>query len=115
MKTLHDQRYICPTCKKNYSHQEWSEEQEPIELQCDACDKTTKSFSIPFVPSWGKYEEGMHSDDKKFALDSSEKFEQEREHAMRTDPKAARWEKGRKEGWQKDKPYYAKKVQEAGI
>lgn len=77
-----------------------------------------KKIGIPFTPfnpSWKQYESGMHSDDPKVALDSSEKFESERNHAIQTDRKAASWEKSRKEGWQKDKPYYVKKVQEAGI
>ena len=70
---------------------------------------------IPYSPSWRKYEAGMHSDDTKTSIESSEKFEKEREHEMKTDSTARAWEKSRKESWQKDKPYYVKKVEEAGI
>jgi CDP-glycerol glycerophosphotransferase (TagB/SpsB family) len=77
-----------------------------------------KKIGIPFIPyspSWRKYEEGMHSDNAKTSIESSEKFEKERDHTIKTDPQAARWEKSRKERWQKDKTYYVKKVEEAGI
>ena len=77
-----------------------------------------KKFGIPFIPftpPWKKYEEGMHSDNTKTSIESSEKFEQERDHTIKTDKLAARWEKSRKERWAKDKPYYVKKVEEAGI
>lgn len=70
---------------------------------------------IPFSPSWRQYESGMHSDNTKTSIESSEKFEKEREHQLKNDPQAARWEKSRKESWNKDKPYYVKKVEEAGI
>jgi hypothetical protein len=115
MKTLHDQQYVCPKCKKKYSYSEWSEETPPKKLRCNVCDKSVKTFTVAFSPSWKKYEEGMHSDNKKLSIDSSEKFEMERAHAVKTDPKARSWEEGRKQSWQKDKPYYVKKVQEAGI
>jgi len=83
-----------------------------------AIKSSKKSLGIPFVaysPSWRTYEADMHSDDKNVSLDASEKFEKEREHQMNTDPRAVRWEKSRKESWQKDKPYYVKKVEEVGI
>lgn len=77
--------------------------------------KLTGSFFVPFVPSWKKYEADMHSDNTKLAIEASEKFEIEREHAMKIDKRAKSWEEGRKQSWAKDKPYYVKKVEEAGI
>lgn len=70
---------------------------------------------IPFSPSWKKYEADMHSDNTKVAIAASEKFQAEREHAMKTDSRARNWEEGRKQSWQNDKPAFAKKIQEAGI
>jgi hypothetical protein len=115
MKTLHNQQYVCPICQKSYFHQEWSEESSKIELACDNCDKTSSVFTIPYNPPWKKYEEGMKHPDSKKQGAFADKFYEVREHEMKTDPKAERWEKSRKEAWQKDKPYYVKKVEEAGI
>lgn len=115
MKILHEQQYICPKCKKKYTHSEWSEETPPVELQCDDCDKTPKKIHTAFSPSWKKYEDGMHSDNNAIAKQSTDKFMAEREHAMKTDKTAKQWEESRKQSWAKDKPYYVKKVEEAGI
>ncbi len=77
-----------------------------------------KKIGIPFIPyspSWKKYEQDMHSDNSKVAAKATDKFMAERDHAIKTDRIAKSWEDGRKQSWAKDKPYYVKKVEEAGI
>lgn len=71
-----------------------------------------KPFGIPYTPfnpSWKKYEKDMWNTDYKRSSKATDKFIAEREYEMRTDPKAARWEKSRKEGWAKDKPLWIKR------
>lgn len=59
--------------------------------------------TIKFTPSWKKYESSIH------LLDGADKFNKEREHAVKTDPKAARWEKSRREWFQKQKHAWREK------
>ena len=61
-----------------------------------------------FSPSWKKYEEGMKNPNSKNQGEYTDKFIAEREHALKTDPQAKRWEEGRKESWAKDKPQWVK-------
>lgn len=64
---------------------------------------------IKFNPEWAKFEEDMHSSDPQKAQEATEKFTAARDHAVRTDSQARRWEESRKEGWAKDKPQWVKK------
>jgi hypothetical protein len=68
--------------------------------------------NIAFVPSWKKYETPMFIGDGHAQVNASEKFTAEREHAIRTDPKAARWEKSRVEWFNKQKHNWSKKEKE---
>ena len=61
---------------------------------------------IAYTPSWKKYEEGMHHPDNKKQAASGDKFFAEREHALKTDPQARRYEESRKEAWAKEKPQW---------
>ncbi len=63
---------------------------------------------VAFTPSWKKYEEGMKHPDSKDQGLYTDKFLAEREHAMKTDPQAKRWEETRKASWAKDKPQWIK-------
>ena len=116
-KTLHNQKYKCPLCKKKWIHEEWSEETEIQECICDPCSEETGdfSFSISFSPSWKKYEKSIWHEDTKTSQESTDKFIEEREHEIKTDPKAARWEKSRKATWDKDKPAWRKWATKRGI
>jgi hypothetical protein len=59
--------------------------------------------NVAFTPSWKKYENPMFVGDAKSTVEASDKFVAEREHAIKVDPKAARWEKSRKEWFGKQK------------
>lgn len=61
-----------------------------------------------YTPSWKKYEKDLHSDDADVARDAAEKFDLERQHEMRVDPEARRWEESRKSEVAKDKPIWKK-------
>lgn len=61
------------------------------------------------VPSWGKHEKAMHSDDAKEARVAADKFEKERKWEMDHDNKMADWEKGRRTSVAKQKPAWVKK------
>lgn len=77
-------------------------------------NKPLGSIFIPYNPSWKKYESEMWNDDKKRSIPATDKFIDEREHETRTDPKAARWEKSRKERVAKDKPAWVKWAKQRG-
>jgi len=67
------------------------------------------SPTIKYVPSWKKYETPMFSGDGHSQFDAAEKFTQEREKELRTDGKAARWEKSRRDWFAKQKNAWRKK------
>lgn len=69
----------------------------------------SSSIFTKFIPSWGKYEKDMWNTNDKISRRASDMFALERDHAIKTDPKAKRWEEGRKASWAKDKPLWAKK------
>lgn len=69
----------------------------------------------PYSPSWRKYEPDMWNTDTKRSRESADKFYLEREHALKTDPKAANWEKSRKESWAHDKPQWVKWAKKRGV
>lgn len=109
MKTLGPQEYFCRKGKHTWSHVEWSEKKPRIRLTCDEHQKpTSPSLSVPYSPPWKKHEKGMWNTDDKTSRESADKFHLEREHEVKTDPRAARWEKSRKASWAKDKPTWVK-------
>ena len=61
------------------------------------------SPNVLYTPSWKKYENPMFFGDPKSTTEAADKFIQEREHSIKTDAKAARWEKSRKDWFQKQK------------
>jgi len=69
----------------------------------------------PYSPSWKKHEKNMWHEDTKTSQEATDKFIEEREHEIKTDPKAARWEKSRKATWEKDKPAWRKWATKKGI
>lgn len=75
---------------------------------------------IPFIkysPSWRKYEQNYWIADSEKKSDDkiSDQFLAEREHQMRTDPIARRWEESRKAHWAKEKPAWRKKMIKEGV
>jgi co-chaperonin GroES (HSP10) len=66
--------------------------------------------NLKYTPEWKKYEADLKSEDRETSLKASEKFEAERNHQMKVDAKARRWETSRKEHLAKLKPQWAKKV-----
>jgi hypothetical protein len=62
----------------------------------------------PFIPSWKKYEEAMRHPDSKQQGVATDKFMAERDHALRTDPQAKKYEESRKARWAADKPQWIK-------
>ena len=110
-------KYVCQDCKYTFikkSSNAWQ--------TCPYCKKlnalwensSKKNIFTPFAPSWRKYESGMWGEDNKTAQSQADKFLTEREHEIKTDPRAARWEKSRKERWAKDKPAWVKMKQKKG-
>jgi len=73
----------------------------------------TGAPTIKFNPSWRKYEKSVH------LLDGADKFTKERDHEIKTNPKAARWEKSRRESLQRQKHDWRnaelKKLREKGM
>lgn len=72
-----------------------------------------KKLGIPFtpyVPPWKQFEEGMLNPNSKNQAEYGDKFTAAREHEMRNDPKARKWEESRKERLAKDKPYFVKQI-----
>jgi hypothetical protein len=66
------------------------------------------SFYNPFTPSWKKYEEAMRHPDSNQQGVATDKFMAERDHALRTDPQAKKYEESRKARWVADKPQWIK-------
>jgi len=69
----------------------------------------TGTPTVRFIPNWKKYETPMMIGDGHAQLDASDKFTAEKEHQLKTDPSAARWEKSRKEWFQKQKHNWRQK------
>lgn len=78
-------------------------------------NKKMGSFYVPYLPPWKKYESGIWNDDAKKSISATDKFIDERDHEIKVDPKAARWEKSRKASWDKDKPAWRKWAKKRGI
>lgn len=61
-----------------------------------------------FDPTWKKYEPGVHSEDTKTQIEETDKFLAERDHELKTNPAAKRWEESRKKEWDRNKPHATK-------
>jgi len=70
---------------------------------------------MTFTPSWKKYEEAMRHPDSKRQGVATDKFIAEREHAVKTDSEARRWEEGRKKELARNKPQWIKEQQEKEV
>jgi len=77
-------------------------------------DKPGSPF-FKYTPSWKAYEEGMKHQFSKDPIGSADKFIDERDHQLKTDPKAKRWEESRVKSWEKDKPQWRKEAMKKGI
>lgn len=64
-----------------------------------------------YTPDWKKYEKDLYHPDPKVQQEATERFTAAREHALKTDPQARRWEESRKESAAKDKPQFVKERQ----
>ena len=64
--------------------------------------------TIRYNPSWRKYEAGQFIGNADEQIEAGDKFLQEREHEMKVDPKARKWEESRKKSLLKDKPAWRK-------
>jgi len=73
--------------------------------------------NVKFNPSWGKYEQNYWTPDPDVnsSNDLTDKFLDEREHQLKVNPKAKRWEEGRKKEWARNKPYWVKQQREKGV
>lgn len=69
---------------------------------------------LRFTPSWKKHEAEMNHPSDQKQMEATDKFIAEREHAMKTDPKAKRWEEGRKKEWARNKPAWRKQIMKRG-
>ena len=78
-------------------------------------DKKLGKIFIPFSPSWRQHESEMWNDDTKKSMKATDNFIDEREHEMKVDPRAARWEKSRKASWDKEKPAWRKWAMKRGV
>lgn len=100
-------RYLmdrCPTCNQP----------DPGDgLFCRHCTTHLPgaTFQSTFKPSWGVFERAMQSDDSKTQRAATDLFLTERARETAVSGKAARWEKGRRANWAKDKPTWRKRQQ----
>jgi len=78
-------------------------------------DKKMGPVYVPYLPPWRQYEKDMWNDDTKKSIHATDRFIDEREHELKVDVKAARWEKSRKARWDKDKPAWRKWAKKRGI
>lgn len=79
-------------------------------------DKNGMPF-VKYTPSWKAYEQNYWTPDPERKPNNklTDKFLEEREHQIKNDPKARRWEKSRKESWAKDKPQWRKAMMKKGL
>lgn len=66
------------------------------------------TVSTPVVPSWRKYEKEMRTGTPNEQIDAMDKFISERDSAIKKDPKVAKWERSRKDWFNKQKPKWVK-------
>ena len=57
---------------------------------------------VKFIPSWRRYEKNINE------VGTADQFTKEREREINTNPEAARWEKSRREYYQKQKGAWLK-------
>jgi len=88
----------------NYKLVEDTDERPEVKLP----SKTVGAPHVAYVPSWKKYEEAMRHPDSNQQGVASDKFIAEREHAIKTDPQAKRYEESRKARWAADKAQFVK-------
>ena len=88
----------------NYKLVEDTDERPEVKLP----SRTVGAPHIAFVPPWKKYEEAMKHPDSKQQGVATDKFMAEREHAIKTDPQARKYEESRKARWTADKPQWIK-------
>ena len=74
----------------------------------------SSSIHTKFAPDWKKHEEGMHKGTPDQQAEAADKFTAERDHALKVDGSARRWEESRKESWAKDKPQWRKEMMRRG-
>jgi len=70
---------------------------------------------IKYTPPWKVYEEGMKHQLSKDQVTPGDKFLAEREHQLKIDPVAKRWEDSRKASWDKDKPSWRREMMKKGV
>ena len=88
----------------NYKLVEDTDERPEVKLP----SKTVGAPHVAYVPSWKKYEEAMRHPDSNQQGVATDNFMAEREHAIKTDSQAKRYEESRKARWAKDKPQWIK-------
>lgn len=71
-------------------------------------NKSLLMVYVKFSPSWKRYERQLREGTPQQQQEAAEKFTAERDHAMKTDPQARRWEESRKRYYAKQKPGWAK-------
>lgn len=65
--------------------------------------------NTPYNPTWAKYEKDANNqDDANRALEASDKLLAEKEHELKINIKARKWEEDRKKEWAKAKPKWVK-------
>lgn len=95
----------------NYKYVEDEDERPAVRLKHK---RMFPNFILAYSPSWRRYETAMVHPDSKNQGEATDKFVAEREHEMKTDPKAKRWEEGRKAEWVKAKPAWRKRMMQEG-
>jgi DNA-directed RNA polymerase subunit RPC12/RpoP len=105
--------YICPSCGERYTKKKLDELEEKYGPVCPNCNTRECFISTPVVPSWRRYEHQINTPE------GADKFIKEREHQVKTDPQMAKWEKSRKNWFQKQKHNWRnkeiKKLEEKGL
>ena len=74
----------------------------------------SSNIHVKYTPDWKKYEEGMHKGTPDQQAEAADKFTAERDHQLKVDKSARRWEESRKESWAKDKPQWRKEMTRRG-
>ena len=99
--------YICLVCNNKFRKNTDTAWQQCPRCQGDAWWENSGyivgTISTPVVPSWRRYEEQMRQGTPDQQLKAADNFNKERERATKADPKMAKWEKSRKDWFQKQK------------
>jgi len=109
-------KYICLSCNHKFIKRGDNAYHKCPECNSDAwwegSGYHTGSFAMKHHQTWGRYETAMRTGNLEQQVEASEKFTQERDHALKTDPKSAKYEKDRRESLAKDKPAWRKREME---